>query len=150
MSTVLSLYIPIINENISEEYIKTMFKSHDIGNVMRVDFVYNKNKKRREAFIHFDEWFNNEKANKLQEDVKDKEKNVKFTYAKNKFWPLLPNRNAHKRVDNPNYQILKPEDIKNEIKTMLNDAIMCAIKSEETNIQKRRKSVSFDKNTIKA
>ena len=113
MATVLSVYIPIISDNISESYIMKMFKDNEIGKVMRVDFVLNKNKKRREAFIHFDEWFTNNKANNLKSDVLDVSTKTRFVYNNNgKYWPLLPNKNAHKRVDNPNYEILKTETVK--------------------------------------
>ena len=107
----LSLYIPVISENISEQYIKKMFKSHNIGIVLRVDFVKNIEKNRREAFIHFDEWFTSDESVKLQEDIKNNETKTKFVYTKEKFWPLLVNRNPHKRINNPKYEILTKSDI---------------------------------------
>ena len=139
MSTILSIYIPIISEGTSEDYIKKMFESHKLGNVMRVDFVLNKAKNRREAFVHFHEWFDNEKSKEMQEDIQNIDKNVKFMYnPSGKFWPLLPNRNAHKRVENPNYEILKNKDIKVAITAILtsNTKKATAKKSDENEPKK--------------
>ena len=116
--SVLSLYIPVIG-NASEEYIIKMFKTHNIGKVMRVDFVYNKVKNRREAFVHFDEWFTNEESKQLQNDILDPNTRTQFKYHGEKFWPLLVNKNAHKRVENPNYTILNKAEVKNVFKTTL-------------------------------
>jgi len=114
--SVLSLYIPIIR-NTSEEYIIKMFKTHNIGKVMRVDFVFNKTKNRREAFVHFDEWFASTESKQLQEDILDPNTKTQFKYQGDKFWPLLVNRNAHKQVNNPNYEILDKSEVKNVFKT---------------------------------
>ena len=116
--SVLSLYIPIIG-NTSEEYIIKMFKTHNIGKVMRVDFVFNKIKNRREAFVHFDEWFTSTESKQLQNDILDLNTKTQFKYHGVKFWPLLVNRNAHKRVDNPDYKILNKAEVKNVFKTAL-------------------------------
>ena len=56
-SSILSLYVPIISNSTSEAYIKKMFNIKKIGKIMRVDFVKNIAKNRREAFIHFEEWY---------------------------------------------------------------------------------------------
>ena len=113
-SSVLSLYIPIISESTSETYIKKMFISKNIGKVLRVDFVKNKAKNRREAFIHFDEWFDSEESKNLKEDILNPESRTRFKYSNgDKFWPLLVNKNAHNKVVNPNYEVLKKEDITN-------------------------------------
>ena len=108
----LSLYIPIVQEHITEAYIKRQFSDHNIGKVMRVDFVKNVEKNRREAFVHFDEWFDNQTSKSLQEDVKNPTTNTRFVYHNKKFFPLLVNKNAHRRVNNPNYVIIKTEDVK--------------------------------------
>jgi len=118
--SVLSLYIPIIPESISEEYISKMFKKHNIGKILRVDFVKNLVKNRREAFVHFDEWYNSEESKKMKEDILNPNTKTKFVYNEaGKFWPLLINKNAHKRVDNPNYEVLNNSEIKTAYKTSL-------------------------------
>jgi hypothetical protein len=111
---VLSLYIPsgIMNYH-TEEYITKHFIEHDIGKVMRVDFVKNiKKGDRREAFVHFDEWFDTEASIALQENVKNIDIKSRFVYQGNKFWPLLVNKNAHRRVTNPGYEVINSDDMK--------------------------------------
>lgn len=118
--SVLSLYIPVISTTVSEQYIIKMFKTHNIGIVLRVDFVKNIKKNRREAFVHFLEWFNNDKSVDLQKDVQNINTKTKFVYSETgKFWPLLVNKNADKRVNNPNYEILKKDDIESEYTSSL-------------------------------
>ena len=39
--SVLSLYVPVIQTHVTEAYIKRQFLDHNIGKVMRVDFVKN-------------------------------------------------------------------------------------------------------------
>lgn len=107
MSTVLSLYIPVIQDNITEAYIKRQFETHEIGKILRVDFVKNISKGRREAFVHFDEWYDNPTSCALQEDIKNPDTQTRFVYMGTKFFPLLVNKNAHKRVNNPDYEQLK-------------------------------------------
>jgi hypothetical protein len=115
--SVLSLYIPIIDAETSEQYIIKMFQEHNIGKVMRVDFVKNTVKNRREAFLHFDEWFDNDVSKALREDILDPNTKSRLVYTGAKFWPLLINKNAHSRVPNPNYEVLKTQEVKSEFKT---------------------------------
>jgi hypothetical protein len=115
--SVLSLYIPIIDAETSEHYIIKMFQEHNIGKVMRVDFVKNTVKNRREAFLHFDEWFDNDASKALREDILDPNTKSRLVYTGAKFWPLLVNKNAHSRVPNPNYEVLKTQEVKSEFKT---------------------------------
>lgn len=115
----LSLYIPIVQEHITEAYVKRQFNDNNIGKVMRVDFVKNISKNRREAFVHFDEWYENETSKALQEDIKNPTTKTRFVYHNNKFFPLLVNKNAHCRVNNPAYQILKSEEVKSATKLLV-------------------------------
>ena len=41
----MSLYIPVIQQTISDAFVKKVFTEKNIGEVSRVDFVYNKQKK---------------------------------------------------------------------------------------------------------
>ena len=145
--SVLSLYIPIIADSISEEYIIKMFKTHLIGKVMKVDFVKNKIKDRREAFIHFDEWFDNEVSKKMKSDILDPTIKTKFKYNGHKYWPLLVNKNAHNRGHNPNYEILDKTEVKNVYKTSLiipftnnKEKILKQANKESTEIQEFKES----------
>ena len=131
--SVLSLYIPIIDAETSEQYIIKMFQDHNIGKVMRVDFVKNTVKNRREAFLHFDEWFDNDVSKALREDILDPNTKSRLVYSGSKFWPLLVNKNAHSRVPNPNYEVLKTEEVKSVYKThVLNPFVFYEKKPTQT------------------
>ena len=120
-SSFLSLYVPIISDTTSEMYIKKMFLTKNIGKVARVDFVKNKTKNRREAFIHFEEWFESEESKSLKEDVLNPETKTQFKYNNtNRFWPLLVNKNSKTFVSNPNYIQLTEEEVKSTQKQHLN------------------------------
>ena len=117
----LSLYIPIISESISEAYIKKMFLMNNIGKIKRVDFVKNKEKTRREAFIHFNEWFDTDEAKKLKKDILDSSSKTKFKYGpSSNYWPLLVNINANRKINNPKYETLSKEEILKTHKQVLN------------------------------
>lgn len=108
-----SLYIPIVNSETTDEYITKCFNEKNIGNVSRVDFVFNKEKKRREAFVHFSEWFNTDEANRLKTDLEiniANGKKCRFIYNKNMYWPILINKNpldkySPERKSNSVYEI---------------------------------------------
>ena len=119
-SSLLSLYIPIISKTTSEVYIKKMFNLNKIGKIMRVDFVFNKAKERTEAFIHFDEWFDTPESNALKKDILDPNTKTQFKYStRTNFWPLLVNKNAHVRVNNPNYEVIDSIKINSDYKKNL-------------------------------
>lgn len=133
----LSLYIPIVQETITEAYIKRQFQDHNIGKVMRVDFVKNINKNRREAFVHFDEWFDNETSHALQDDIKNPNTRTRFVYHNKKFFPLLENKNAHRRVNNPAYEMINVKDMKSEAKLMVSIPMeVCNTKDDDSKRQK--------------
>lgn len=136
--SILSLYVPIISDSISEAYIKKMFANKNIGKIARVDFVKNIAKNRREAFIHFEEWYINEEANLLKEDILNNDTKTRFKYNdSNKFWPLLVNKNPNKKEANPNYIILNTEEVKNVYKVSLN---LKNTKDKEENNKKIKKT----------
>ena len=93
-----SIYIPIIGNNITSDFVKKCFHEKLVGKVDHVDFVINKKKLRREAFVHFSEWYNSEEADRIKnlfdnynEIGKD---GTKFIYNdKLNFWPILRNKN---------------------------------------------------------
>ncbi len=123
-----SLYIPIISKNITESYVKQQFFEHKIGCVKNVDFVFNNQKNRREAFIHFKVWFDNKKAKELLVDIKNEKTKTQFVYYNNKFWPLLINKSS-RDSKNENYVIEKKEtkkdkeedEVKNQLKEKLKE-----------------------------
>ena len=92
-----SLYIPIIGKNTSADFIAKQFASANIGKVERVDFVLNKAKDRREAFVHFSEWFQSDSATQLNNQLEISRatgEQCHFKYNNGShYWPLLINKN---------------------------------------------------------
>ena len=119
----LSLYIPVIQEHITEAYIKRQFLDHNIGKIMRVDFVKNVKKNRREAFLHFDEWFKNDASKALQEDIQNCDTKTRFVYKNNKYFPLFVNKSAHKRINNPDYNTISSDEVKKYVKDWITISI---------------------------
>jgi|TARA_B110000858_G_scaffold90765_1_gene104890 hypothetical protein len=99
----LSLYIPIIHDNDTELNIKTVFKTQMFGQVDHVDFVRNKVKNRREAFVHFKVWYDNDAVSEFIKCLNNPETKTRIYHTDNKFWPVLVNRNNNPENKNPNY-----------------------------------------------
>lgn len=99
----MSLYIPVIQRTITDAFVKKVFAEKDIGQVSRVDFVYNKAKNRHEAFVHFDYWFDSDAANQLKISILDAKVKSNIYYYDNYFWPILINKNPYTKTLNPKY-----------------------------------------------
>ena len=99
----MSLYIPVIQHTVSDAFVKKVFTEKNIGQVSRVDFVYNKVKNRHEAFVHFDCWFDTETANQLKTSIIDNTIKSKIYYSDKHFWPILINKNPYTKTFNPKY-----------------------------------------------
>jgi len=91
----ISLYIPYLQRNVTEEMIKTVFLEQKIGMIKRVDFVPKLNKKNQLyncAFLHFESWIENEKNIKLQLRLKNsEEEDIRIIYHMNWFWTIKEN-----------------------------------------------------------
>ena len=122
-SSIVSVYIPCIN-NVDEKYIVRVFKEKKIGDVARVDFVVNKVKQRREAFVHFDKWYDTDDSIKLREDIVNSDTQTRFIYRANNYWPLLVNKNpmtkySTARKSNATYDIEEQlEAIQNKVASL--------------------------------
>ena len=87
----LSVYIPVIDEKINEAFITGIFQNLKIGEISRIDFVYSLVGKKQ-AFIHFNKWYDNSKVHELQKKIMSPSANARIIYDKPKFWPILQNR----------------------------------------------------------
>ncbi len=94
----MSLYIPRVFENISEDRIKKVFDTALLGKVSHVDFVLQHNGKQpyKSAYIHFEEWYNNDTSRDFQSRIRNTEEKVQLTYDKTWYWIVLENT-AQKR-----------------------------------------------------
>ena len=105
----LSLYLPFVESDQTEEYIKQCFKKLNIGDVSRVDFILT-TKGTKQAFIHFNMWYESNETIELQRQILDPSIKAKIAYnmMPYKYWPLLPNSNP--RVEAPNNIIQELQD----------------------------------------
>lgn len=89
----MSLYIPRVFENISEDRIKQVFDTHLLGKVSHVDFILQHNGKQpyKSAYIHFDEWYDNDASRDFQARILTPDEKVHLTYDKTWYWIVLKN-----------------------------------------------------------
>ena len=93
----LSLYLPSLDEEVTQLALTTLFQSNKIGVVERVDFVYN-TKGVRQGFIHLSQWFDNTATRELQKKILDNKQTAvikckKMSGHKTNNLIILPNRN---------------------------------------------------------
>lgn len=98
-----SIYIPVIRVKTTEEFIKNVFHYKNIGEVQKVDFVFNKVKQRYEAFVEFKIYEHSQDANNFINSIENLEEQTKLFYNENNYWPILKNRNPGKKVVNHDY-----------------------------------------------
>jgi hypothetical protein len=100
----LSVYIPILDDTVSEALICQVFMSEGLGVVERVDFIHNRLGKKQ-AFVHFVNWNNTLGVRALHMQILDPNQRARLVYdtERSKFWPLLPNRNP---LDTPRTEII--------------------------------------------
>ena len=93
----LSLFIPYVFANITEERIARVFENNHLGIVDHVDFVRktDKNGKSYNAvYVHFSRWFNNSVAENFQERVLSSDKEARVVYDDPWYWIVLQNTGA--------------------------------------------------------
>lgn len=91
----ISVYIPHVYTNYDKEFIINVFKNLDIGQVKYVDFVLKFGKDGKEyyaAYIHFENWFENETALNFQERVINPNKEARLIYEDPWYWIVLENK----------------------------------------------------------
>ena len=117
MNTQMSIYIPRMSISTTEENVKEVFHNSTIGKVKRVDFTtinkkdgfYEANTDSeanvKTAFVHFDYYYDNDKANKLIEKLKN-DVTQKLYVAKFKYWLLLKAKTVIPDTMMNNHQIV--------------------------------------------
>ena len=97
----MSVFIPRLFSNITNERIISVFQNNLIGIVEHVDLVskmdttgtmYNS------AYIHFKSWFHNSISENLQEKIMNPEKVARIVYDDPWFWIILENTATIKKV----------------------------------------------------
>jgi hypothetical protein len=98
----LSLFIPYVFLNITEDRISRVFENNHLGVVDYVDFVRktDKNGKPYNAvYVHFSHWFNSSAVENFQERVLNPDKEARVVYDDPWYWIVLQNTGA--KVDGP-------------------------------------------------
>jgi len=117
MSTNNILCIPRIKSNITEKYIRNVFKDIKLGEIERIDIVpkiMENGEKMNRAFIHFNKWYSNTNAIRAREILLNGEE-IKVIYDEPWFWKISAYRkqiqfnNTEKEKNIPKLSLKKPQ-----------------------------------------
>ena len=96
----ISLFLPYIYPNITQERICSVFANNRIGDVNHVDFIDKIDKsgrKYKSAYIHFEKWYVNKTSYNFQEKVTNPEKEARIVYDDPYYWTVLPNTSLEQK-----------------------------------------------------
>lgn len=96
----LSLFIPRVFANITQERIADIFHILGLGSVKRVDRVLKQDAQGAEyysVYLHFEEWYESATVANFQERVTNPEKEARIVYDDPWWWIVLENK-GQKRV----------------------------------------------------
>ena len=100
MSTMknISLFIPQIFANYRKEDVVKVFEDKQIVKVNHIDYIkkFNKGTDYYAAYIHFEYWYENTEAVKLNKDVLDTQKEARIMYEEPWYWIVLENKTPQK------------------------------------------------------
>ena len=97
----LSLFIPYVFINITQQRIASIVENANLGIIDHVDFIRktDKNGKPYHAvYIHFALWFNNSIAENFQERIMNPDKEARIVYDDPWHWIVLQNTGAKSEV----------------------------------------------------
>jgi len=93
----LSLCIPrVVSEWANKDLITNKFQSLNIGTIKRVDFVEKSSAngiKYYMAFLHFEQWEDNQATRNIQNKILNEETSARLVYDEPWYWILLKNNN---------------------------------------------------------
>ena len=122
----LSIYIPRVFKNVTENFISSIFEDLKYGKVNHVDIVDKMDKNGNiyhSAYIHFDFWYDNIACKNFQERVQNPEKEARIVYKDPWFWVCLENTSSNKKNNvEPTY----PGSGERKIRINLDDLFNCA------------------------
>jgi hypothetical protein len=93
----LSLFIPRVFPNITQERIAEIFYVLGLGDVKRVDRVLKQDANGNEyysVYVHFEQWYESSTAANFQERVTNPEKEARIVYDDPWWWIVLENKGA--------------------------------------------------------
>jgi hypothetical protein len=86
----LSLYIPFIRDDVALETFQETFQRENIGKVSKVDFIIKPDSSLREAFVHFELFYNTKQAYDFQLTL-ESEQRIRIYYSESAFWSISKN-----------------------------------------------------------
>jgi hypothetical protein len=123
ISQSLSLYIPHVFSNITEEFIASVF-AKNLGLVDHVDFVMKQNKYGKiynAAYIHFAQWFNSANTMNFQEKLLNPELETRVLYDSPWYWVILENK-TKKHISGEKKECLDlSDDLQDDLQDDLSD-----------------------------
>jgi hypothetical protein len=93
----MSIYIPHVFSNITEDRITRVFDSLSLGKVKNIDFVEKMSKYGavyNAAYIHFENWYDTVTSRSFQERVRNPDKEARLVYDEPWYWIVLENHGA--------------------------------------------------------
>ena len=94
MSSIMSIYIPHVFSNITDDRIIRVFDSLSLGKVSRIDLVEKMSKYGtvyNAAYIHFEYWYDTVTSQSFQERVRNPDKEARLVYDEPWYWIVLEN-----------------------------------------------------------
>ena len=89
----MSIYIPLVATNTTENFVKRVFYNLNFGRVSRVDFVKKEQDQTKYmAFVHFEYWYQNESSHYLQERINSTGCS-RVVYNDPNYWIIMENKN---------------------------------------------------------
>lgn len=86
----LSLYIPFVRDDVTLELFREAFHEQNIGKVSVVDFIVKADSPLREAFVHFELFYNTKQAYDFQLTL-ESEQRIRIFYNERTFWSISKN-----------------------------------------------------------
>ena len=109
MNQQMSLYIPHVFVNITEERMVQSFQKRQIGKVNHVDFVakFGKgNKIHHSAYLHFDYWYDTKASQDMQSDL-EIGKEVRMYYDDPWYWLVYENGVMKNEIQEREEEVIK-------------------------------------------
>lgn len=97
ITTIPSLCIPRVDQAISLNTIADTINNLDVGIIGRIDVISVKNNfgNHKRVFIHFKEWFSNERATQIYTKLKEGN-SIKVFYDDPWFWKISLNKSSRR------------------------------------------------------
>jgi len=130
----ISIYIPRVFKNISEERMKNIFEILLIGKVNHIDVIEKRIEKNKtvnfynSVYIHFDYWYDNVANINLQDRILNHpEKETRIVYDDPWYWIVLWNKSEKKSGLTPQKRIniegLEPRNLAKEFKSEKSECV---------------------------